>query len=154
MTLWFLCLDGRDKVRRPDEETASTLTALNKLNEGSVYSSMFSFRSFLSTAEAKTKSWLCSSNVLKMAMEALRWSSFTKAACCPPEGLPGSTDTVPTLCSAPPLITSRKVYAVESPPLAVFMKCVDVALRDTVSGLGLDWMIWVVFSNLNDFMIL
>ena len=44
---------------------------------------------------------------------------------------------------------------VESPSLEVFKSCVDVALRDVGSGhggggLGLDWMILEVFSNLND----
>ena len=48
---------------------------------------------------------------------------------------------------------------VESPSLEVFKNCVDVALRDVVSGhgangLGLDTMILVVFPNLNNFMIL
>ena len=42
-----------------------------------------------------------------------------------------------------------------SPSLEVFKKNEDVALRDVVSGhggggLGLDWMILEVFSNLND----
>jgi len=45
---------------------------------------------------------------------------------------------------------------VESPSLEVFKKCGDV---DMVSGhgeggLGLDWMILEVFSNLNDFVVL
>ena len=44
---------------------------------------------------------------------------------------------------------------VESLSLDVFKNCRDVALRDVVSGhggdgLGLDWMILVVFSNLDD----
>lgn len=42
--------------------------------------------------------------------------------------------------------------------LEVFKKQRDMALRNTVSGygrdgLGLDWMILVIFSNLNDSMI-
>ena len=42
---------------------------------------------------------------------------------------------------------------VQSPSLVVFRNCGDVALRDVVSGhggdgLGLDWMILAVFSNL------
>jgi len=46
---------------------------------------------------------------------------------------------------------------VESPPLEVFKKCVDVAQRNMVSehgvmGLCLDYMIFVVFSNSNDSM--
>ena len=46
-----------------------------------------------------------------------------------------------------------------SPPLEVFQSYGDVALRDVVSGhggggLGLDWVILVVFSNLNVSMIL
>ena len=45
----------------------------------------------------------------------------------------------------------------ESPPLEVFKKCVDVAQRNMVSehgvmGLCLDYMIFVVFSNSNDSM--
>ena len=48
---------------------------------------------------------------------------------------------------------------VESPSLEVFKNYGDVALRDMVSrhgGVGqrLDWMILVVFSNLNDSIIL
>ena len=44
---------------------------------------------------------------------------------------------------------------VEAPSLEVFKNCGGVALRDVVSGhggggLGLDWMIVVVSSNLND----
>ena len=47
----------------------------------------------------------------------------------------------------------------ESPSLEVSEKSVDVALKDVVSGhggggLGLDWMVLVVFSNLNSSMIL
>ena len=47
----------------------------------------------------------------------------------------------------------------ESPSLEVSEKCVDVALKDVVSGhglggLGLDWKVLVVFSNLNSSMIL
>jgi len=40
--------------------------------------------------------------------------------------------------------------------LEVFMNCGDVALRDVVSGrgLGLDWMILEVISNLSDSVIL
>jgi len=48
---------------------------------------------------------------------------------------------------------------VESPSLELLKKRVDVAVRDTVSGYGgvhwrLDWMVLVVFYNLNDSMIL
>ena len=48
---------------------------------------------------------------------------------------------------------------VESPSLELFKKRVDVAVRDTVSGYGevhwrLDWMVLVVFYNLNNSMIL
>jgi len=48
---------------------------------------------------------------------------------------------------------------VESLSLEVFKKWVNVALSDMVGGHGggglwLDWMILVVFSNLNDSMIL
>ena len=41
---------------------------------------------------------------------------------------------------------------VESPSLEVFQDRGDVALWDMISGdgLGLDWMVLVVFSNLND----
>ena len=44
---------------------------------------------------------------------------------------------------------------VGSPSLEVFQNCGDVALRDVVSGhggdgLGLNWMILVVFASLND----
>ena len=44
---------------------------------------------------------------------------------------------------------------VESPPFEGLKNSGDVALRDVVSshggdGLGLDWMILEVFSNLND----
>ena len=47
----------------------------------------------------------------------------------------------------------------ESLSLEVFKNHGDVALRDVVSGhggdgLGLDWMILEVFSNVNDFIIL
>mgnify|MGYP001862756881 FL=1 len=44
----------------------------------------------------------------------------------------------------------------ESPSLDMFKNCGDVALWDAVGGHGrggwLDWMILVVFSNLNDSM--
>ena len=48
---------------------------------------------------------------------------------------------------------------VESPSLEVFKKCGDMALRDMVSrhggdGLGVDFIILEVFSNLNDSVIL
>ena len=47
---------------------------------------------------------------------------------------------------------------VEPPSLEVFKNRGEVALRDMVSGLGgdrlgLDWIILVLFSNLNDSMI-
>ena len=51
----------------------------------------------------------------------------------------------------------REVVVLRS--LGVFRRCVDVALRDVVNGyggggLGLDYMILVVFSNFNYSMIL
>ena len=47
------------------------------------------------------------------------------------------------------------VEVVVLPSLEVFQNCGDVALRDVVSGhggdgLGLNWMILVVFASLND----
>jgi len=45
--------------------------------------------------------------------------------------------------------------AVASPSMEVFKRCVDVALRDMVSGHGEDELVILeVFSNLNDSMIL